>query len=276
MPHPARSVHPAERVAFHARTSHAQGMSDAPIRLLAVIPTYNERDNVGPISELLMALPFDVRVLFVDDDSPDGTADAVRELGNKHDGRVEVLVRKNRPRGLGNAYKDGFAEARSRDVDVILQIDADGQHPVSAVPQFVTTLLERPADLVIGSRYVDGGGTGDWGLLRRMISKVGGGGARWLLGIPYRDLTGGFKLWSRELLASIELDRATSAGFVFQIEMTLIAHRKGARIVESPFTFGLRARGESKMSWKIMWEAGLKMLRWCVLKPKVAKFTPKR
>jgi dolichol-phosphate mannosyltransferase len=247
------------------------------MRILAVIPTYNEALTVGPLVDGLMALALNLGVMFVDDNSPDGTADRVRELGKKFPGReVGVLVRPPGPRGLGLAYRDGFIEAIRRRPDAILQMDADGQHPVEVVPRLAAALSptggEKPADLVLASRYTEGGSTGGWKLSRRLISTIGGGGARMMLRLPYKDLTGGFKLWRADLLAAMDFSRVESKGFVFQIEMTLRAKRMGARVVEVPYTFGARTAGETKMSAAITREAAWRMLRWAVRPPKVKKY----
>jgi len=235
------------------------------MKILAVIPTYNERENVGVIAPALLALPLDISILFIDDNSPDGTADRVREIASDYEpGKVDVMVRVDRPRGLGNAYKDGFEEAITRDVDAILQMDADGQHPIEAVSRMAEMMQERELGLVIASRYVAGGGTGEWGAARKLISSFAGFAARRMLNLPYQDLTGGFKLWRRDALASIQPGKLSSKGYVFQIEATLRATRRGVKGAECPFVFGLRERGDSKMSREIAIEAAKRMITWAV------------
>lgn len=239
------------------------------MKILAVLPTYNERENVGVIAEKLLALPLNLAILFVDDNSPDGTADRVRELAIEYPSKIDLMVRIDRPRGLGNAYKDGFSEAIKRPVDAILQMDSDGQHPVEAVPRMAQMMLDGELGLVIGSRYVSGGGTGEWGAARKLISSFAGFAARRLLNLPYQDLTGGFKLWRRDVLAEIEPHTLTSKGYVFQIETTLRANRRGVKGAECPFVFGERERGESKMSREIAIEAAKRMLTWAVMPERI-------
>ncbi|MCK6439232.1 MAG: polyprenol monophosphomannose synthase [Planctomycetes bacterium] len=232
------------------------------MKILTVIPTYNERVNVEPLVRSLVALPLNLSVLFVDDRSPDGTADRVREIAREFPtGRVEVMVRTG-AKGFAASYIDGFRHASHMHIDAILQMDADGQHPASAIPDLVETMERTHADLVIASRYVAGGGTGEWATVRRLISEFGGFYARRVLNVPYMDLTGGFKLWRRDVLEKMPLERLTSKRFSIQIETTWLAHRMGAHIVETPFTFAVRERGESNMSAKVVLEGLLRVLQW--------------
>lgn len=217
---------------------------------LVVVPTRNEAQNIGPLVAALAAAG--VRALVVDDDSPDGTAGAAREAG------AEVLVRGG-ARGLGPAYRDGFAWALAGGYDPIIQMDADFSHDPADVPRLAAALAD--ADLVLGSRYVTGGGTRNWGRRRRALSRFGGWYARAWLGVPYRDLTGGFKAWRADMLASVLESPLRSDGYAFQVETTLAAHRMGARIVEVPIVFTERREGHSKMSAAITLEAALRVPR---------------
>jgi len=248
------------------------------MRITAVIPTYNEAASVGPLLARLMALPLDVGVLFVDDRSPDGTAARVREVAKEYSGRrIEVLEREEGPRGLGLAYRDGFHRALESQPDAILQMDADGQHPPEALPSMVEAMRGGAgSDLVIASRYAEGGSARSFGRRRRWLSRMGGGLARVMLRLPVQDLTGGFKLWRADLLAAMDLTHVESRGYVFQIEMTLRAHRMGARVVEVPFEFGTRGAGESKMSGAIVREAAWRMACWTVRPPQVSRYHPTR
>lgn len=220
--------------------------------VLVVVPTLSEADTVGALLPRLLALDPAVDVLVVDDDSPDGTADVVEALGRGTGGRVRVLRRKG-PRGLGPAYVEGFTSGLADGYARIVQMDADLSHDPEDVPR----LLERldRADLVLGSRYVRGGGTREWNLLRRVVSLSGSFYASLVLGLSVRDLTGGFKAWRRECLQTIDLERVRSNGYCFQIETTVRALRRGARVVESPILFTDRRVGESKMSRAIIVEA---------------------
>jgi dolichol-phosphate mannosyltransferase len=207
-----------------------------------VLPTLNEAGSVVRVlSGVFLALP-DAQVLVVDDLSTDGTAELARSGG------ARVLSRAG-PRGLGHAYREGFAAALAEGFDPIYQMDADGSHDPAALP----TLMG--ADLVIGSRWVDGGNTVRWGHTRRVLSRFGSFYARRCLRLPFRDLTGGFKRWSAELLAEVLPLSSASTGYAFQVETTLRAHRLGARIAEVPITFVERETGESKMSLAIALEA---------------------
>jgi dolichol-phosphate mannosyltransferase len=219
-------------------------------RALVCVPTYNERENVGPVVEaILAAAPVDV--LVIDDNSPDGTGRLADELAAR-DPRVHVLHRAGKE-GLGRAYLAGFAWALARDYGLVLEMDADFSHD----PRFLPGMLEaaREADLVLGSRYVPGGGTVNWGLLRKVISRGGSLYARTLLGLPIRDLTGGFKCFRREVLEAIDLPSVECTGYAFQIELTYRAFRKGFRVREVPIVFEDRRVGHSKMSRRIVLEA---------------------
>jgi dolichol-phosphate mannosyltransferase len=220
-------------------------------RALVCLPTYDERENVVPITEAILAATPDVDVLVIDDNSPDGTgrlADAIAA----REPRVKVLHRSGK-QGLGKAYLAGFDWALRRDYELVLEMDADFSHD----PRYLPGMLEaaRGADLVLGSRNVPGGGTVNWGMGRKLISRGGSLYARTILGIPVRDLTGGFKCFRREVLESIDLQTVECTGYAFQIELTFRALRRGFRVVEIPIVFVDRRVGQSKMSRRIVLEA---------------------
>jgi dolichol-phosphate mannosyltransferase len=225
-------------------------------RVWLVIPTYNEAMNVERIvaavnAELDRLAPGEYRILIVDDNSPDGTGQLADKLALQL-GTVDVLHRPEKT-GLGHAYLAGFDYALARGAQLILQMDADFSHD----PCYLGDLLEAAgdADLVLGSRYVDGGGVRDWGLARRMISRGGSLYARRILGVDVRDLTGGFKCIRREVLEAIDLPSIRAEGYVFQIEVTYRSVVAGFRVKEIPIVFGDRTEGTSKMSAGIALEA---------------------
>jgi dolichol-phosphate mannosyltransferase len=227
-------------------------------RVLIVVPTYNERDNVADVvTRFLAALP-GAELLFVDDNSPDGTgAELARIAAGER--RVHVLHRPGKL-GLGTAYLDGFRWGLARDYDVLVEMDADFSHD----PRYLPELLARAqagADVVVGSRYIDGGGTINWGVGRQVISRGGSLYARSVLGIELRDLTSGFILWRRSALEAIDLAAVKSNGYSFQIEMKYRALAAGLRVVESPIVFVDRRVGQSKMSRAIFLEALLVVWR---------------
>ena len=249
-------------------------MSTASQRIWFVLPTYNERDNVRPITEAILATVPEASVLIVDDNSPDGTGALADEMAAERP-NIAVLHREAK-QGLGRAYLDGFCSAAARGADVIVQMDADFSHPVRFLPALLEPILAGEADLVLGSRYVPGGQIPRWNPVRRFISKGGGRFARLVLRLPYRDLTGGFKAWRAELLGSIDSDAVHAGGYAFQIEMTFRAHRLGARIREVPITFEERREGASKMSSAIVVEAFkvVVALRWAAARGQVPVVKP--
>ena len=201
-------------------------------------------------------LPHGVDVLVVDDSSPDGTGELADQLRARHDGRVDVLHRPAK-QGLGTAYVAGFKHALAAGYDFIFEMDCDFSHD----PRYLPAFLERiqQADLVLGSRYIPGGGTVNWNLFRRLISRSGSLYSQLLLGLPYHDLTGGFKCFRRVVLEAMDLQTVRSNGYAFQIELTYRAHRRGFRIAEVPIVFYERRVGYSKMSRDIVLEAMLRV-----------------
>ena len=234
-----------------------------------VIPTYNEAENLEPIVDAVReTLPAEHRFLIVDDSSPDGTGEIADRLAASSDD-LEVLHRSEKE-GLGPAYLAGFAHALAGGAERIVQMDADFSHDPADVKRLLETQERTGADLVVGSRYVSGGGVVDGGPVRRFISRGGGSYAQAVLWVKVRDLTGGFKCWRRDALASIDLDEVESKGYAFQIEMTYRAIRNGFRVAEMPILFRDRRVGNSKMSGTIVAEAiwRVPILRFRVRKPR--------
>ncbi|MFL5318859.1 MAG: polyprenol monophosphomannose synthase [Myxococcaceae bacterium] len=221
-------------------------------KALVCVPTYNERDNLPAItSEILKAEPR-VDILVVDDNSPDGTGKLADELAAKEP-RIRVFHREKKE-GLGRAYLAAFKWALKEGYEYIIEMDADFSHH----PRYLPTLLDEAmsgTDLVLGSRYVEGGGTVNWGVGRQIISKGGSLYARTVLGVGIRDLTGGFKCFRRHVLEALDLEHIQTSGYGFQIEMTYRTLKKGFRVKEVPIVFEDRRVGQSKMSRKIFLEA---------------------
>jgi len=236
--------------------------TDAYAGTWVVVPTYNEAANVEAISAAILAALPGATLLIVDDGSPDGTGDIADRLAAA-DPQVRVRHRA-RKQGLGRAYLDGFGVALKGGAQTVVQMDADWSHDPAALPALVAPVLEGRADLVIGSRYTAGGGTTDWGLVRRIISRAGSVFARTVLRLAPHDLTGGYKAWRAPTLAAVPADGIRAGGYVFQIEMTYRASRAGARVTEVPILFRDRLVGQSKMSRRIIVEAFFVVvgLRW--------------
>jgi dolichol-phosphate mannosyltransferase len=219
-------------------------------KAVVCLPTYNERENLEP---MLRALgDKGVRVLVIDDNSPDGTGELADRLAHEL-GYVDVLHRASKE-GLGPAYLAGFRRALASDAELVLEMDCDFSHDPAYVPRLIAA-MEDGADLALGSRYVPGGGVRNWGLVRRLISAGGSSYARLILGVKIRDLTGGFKCYRRGVLEAIDLEAVDSKGYAFQIETTYRALRAGFKVVEVPITFADREVGGSKMSKAIVAEA---------------------
>jgi dolichol-phosphate mannosyltransferase len=217
-----------------------------------ILPTYNEAENIEAlVAAVLDKLPGSARVLIVDDGSPDGTGAIADRLAAAEE-RVEVLHRASKA-GIGPAYIAGFRRALAAGAGLILEMDADFSHDPAYLPRLLEA-AER-ADVVLGSRYVDGGGVSDWGPLRRAISRGGSAYARVVLGLGVRDLTGGFKCFRREVLEAIDLDSVQAHGYGFQVEMTYRAVKRGFSVAEVPIVFRDRRAGSSKMGGAIVAEA---------------------
>jgi dolichol-phosphate mannosyltransferase len=223
---------------------------------LIVVPTYNERDNVREIAARLLAALSGTELLFVDDNSPDGTGAVLDELA-AGEPRIHVMHRTGKL-GLGTAYVEGFGWGLARSYEYLFEMDADGSHDPKYLPQMLS-LAKDGADVVIGSRYVPGGGTQNWGIGRRLISRCGSVYARTVLGVKLRDLTAGFMCWRASALQAIDLSTITSNGYSFQIEMKYRALKQNLRVVETPIKFIDRRVGQSKMSRAIFVEGMLKV-----------------
>ena len=234
------------------------------MKLTVVIPTYNEAENIRPMTAALFALNIStLRILIVDDESPDGTGLIADELAAQHPGRVDVMHRTG-PRGLGRAYVDGFRWALGHGADYVVQMDCDFSHSPKYIPQFLERIQDY--DVVVGSRYVRGGKTDeDWGWGRWLLSWWANSiYTRLILGVKTKDTTAGFKCWRRETLEGIDLSRIHSQGYVFQVEMAYVTERLGYRSLEIPIYFEDRRIGQSKMSVPIKAEAALRVweVRW--------------
>jgi dolichol-phosphate mannosyltransferase len=223
--------------------------------IVAVLPTYNERENIEKMVAAILSQPLDLSVLIVDDNSPDGTGEIADRLAEK-DERVEVLHRQGKE-GLGTAYRAGFRYAMERGAQYMFEIDADFSHNPDDLPRLYAGALE--GDAAVGSRYIKGGACSDWSIFRWMISRGGNIYTKLLARTKTVDTTSGFRCYSKRVLEAIPLDRVTSQGYAFQIEMTYVTEALGFRIVEVPITFSEREGGQSKMTSNIFWE-GLRVV----------------
>jgi dolichol-phosphate mannosyltransferase len=224
--------------------------------ITVVVPTYNEKDNLPELVTQLMALPLpSLRVLVVDDNSPDGTGELADKLAVEHPGRIDVLHRTAKD-GLGRAYIAGMTQALDSGADIVIQMDADLSHPSARVPAMVTTLQNSGAGVVLGSRYTPGGQTaGDWPWRRKALSAWANFYVNTILNLKVKDATAGFKAWKAATLKAIDLETIRSNGYSFQVEMNWRTVRAGYRIAEVPITFSERAEGVSKMSLKVQLES---------------------
>jgi dolichol-phosphate mannosyltransferase len=223
------------------------------MRPLVIIPTYNERENLPNLVRQLLDIP-NLRVLVVDDGSPDGTGQVADALAVRNSGRVSVLHRTGR-RGLGRAYLDGIREALQTDADVICQMDADLSHqPADLVAMLAAA---QQSDLVIGSRYIRGGRVVNWPLRRRILSAGANRYVRWICSLAVRDCTSGFRCWRRETLASLPLGRIDAEGYAFLVQLLWEAVRAGCTIAEVPITFIERELGASKLRFRVLAESAV-------------------
>jgi dolichol-phosphate mannosyltransferase len=221
-------------------------------RALVIVPTYNEVENLASLVAAVFAQPADLSLLIVDDNSPDGTGKLADDLSMAHPDRLAVLHRPDK-NGIGPAYVAGFRRALQGDQQMIVTMDADLSHDPDDLPRMLEAAVS--ADVVIGSRYVDGGSTVGWPLHRRLISKGGGTYARFVLGVPVHDLTSGYKVYRREVIEQFDFNHIRSDGYGFQIETVFRAIKNGFRVVEIPIEFHDRTRGKSKLSRRIVLEA---------------------
>lgn len=224
-----------------------------------ILPTYNERENLALMVDALLALPLAVNILVVDDNSPDGTGGIADTLAAEHPGRVSVIHRQEK-NGLGPAYVQGFKHAISTGADYIFQMDTDFSHQPKYVPQMVAK-LEEGYDVVLGSRFTEGGGVDEvWSPYRKLLTRFANGlYVRTILNMPIADNTGGFRVWRREVLIGIDLDRVRSNGYVFQVEIAYVTHKLGYHMGEIPIYFPDRKRGTSKMNIRIQIEAAMRV-----------------
>jgi dolichol-phosphate mannosyltransferase len=220
---------------------------------LVVVPTYNELANLPVLAAGVMEQP-GISLLIVDDQSPDGTGDLADQLAAEHGGRIRVLHRTGH-RGLGRSYVDGLKEALREPVDVICQMDADLSHDPVQLPALIAAADQ--SDVVIGSRYVPGGRIVNWPLRRQILSRFANTYVRTVTRLVVRDCTSGYRCWRRDALASLPLDRLTSDGYAFLVEMLYAAARRGCRVAEVPITFVERRRGESKLSGNVVVESAI-------------------
>jgi dolichol-phosphate mannosyltransferase len=220
---------------------------------LVIIPTYNERANIPVLIAGLMQHA-GVRVLVVDDNSPDGTGAVAEELGRQHEGRVSVLHR-TANRGFGRSYIDGMKQAITEPVDLICQMDADLSHDPAQLPALIAAAAH--ADMVIGSRYIPGGRIVNWPMKRHVLSRFANAYIRAVTRVSAHDCTSGYRCWKRSALAKLPLDRLFSDGYSFLVEMLFVAHRRGCRIAEVPITFVERREGESKVSRAVLLESAI-------------------
>lgn len=219
---------------------------------LVVVPTYNESSNIASLLEAIWKASPDTHILVVDDNSPDGTAQIVKDAQARHSDKLHLLQRPGK-NGLGTAYLAGFRWALDHNYDKIIQMDADFSHDPEVLPTMIRNLDTSP--VVIGSRYIEGGGTLNWSLIRKCISKMGTLYARTILGVPINDFTGGFNGWTKKTLSTLDLNAIKSQGYSFQIEMKYRAYTAKFGLKEIPITFHERRSGQSKMSFKIILEA---------------------
>jgi len=236
------------------------------LNIRIIVPTYNEAENLPKLVTALFSLPLqDLNLLVVDDNSPDDTGKIADRLAQANPGRVDVIHRAGKL-GLGSAYIQGFQWCLEHGAQAIGQMDADFSHPIEKIPVLVETLAG--CDVAIGSRYVKGGALDErWPFWRKALSGFGNFYARTILNLPIRDVTGGFKLWRRETLADMPLERVKSNGYVFQVEMNYVATRLGYRFKEIPIYFADRRWGKSKMSFRIQLEAAVRVWKLLGLYP---------
>ena len=239
----------------HAGT---RDLSFAAVRVVAVVPTFNEVENIETVCRAIREAAPDANILIVDDGSPDGTADVARKVAEEL-GSIEVIER-NGKAGLGAAYRAGLRAAIDRGAEICVQLDADMSHDPADLPALVAN-VEHGADLAIGSRYVPGGRTVDWPPERRWLSRWGNRYAAGVLGLAVNDATAGYRAYRSETLEAIDFETVTAEGYGFQVEMTHRLVRHGARIVEFPITFRDRTLGESKLNKGIVGEAMVLVLR---------------
>ena len=227
------------------------------MKTAVVIPTYNEKENIGKLLQKIFELKIgDLDVIVIDDNSPDGTGDILEKI--KESNKCLSVIHRKKKSGLGTAYRKGFNFALSRGAEYVLEMDADFSHDALLIPEFIRNMKDH--DLVVGSRYISGGEIINWNFSRRMVSRFGNFYARMILNVPIKDLTTGYKCYRRKVVEEIIGGDINSVGYVFQVETTYKVHRKGFRIKEIPISFSERKLGKSKFNFKIIWESFWKVL----------------
>ncbi|MDA8369493.1 MAG: polyprenol monophosphomannose synthase [Nocardiopsaceae bacterium] len=231
-------------------------------KVSVVVPTYNEAENLPFLAEQVLALELpELRLVIVDDDSPDGTGEIADKLAATHGDRITVVHRRAKD-GLGRAYVAGMTRALEEGAEFVAQMDADLSHPPAYLPQLLGTLLATGSGVVIGSRYVAGGSLSEqWDLRRRLLSGWANAYVKTILAMPIRDVTAGFKMWRREALEVLDLPSIRSSGYSFQVEMHFRAYRRGQKMVEIPIHFEDRQEGSSKMDLAVQVESALRPFR---------------
>jgi len=222
------------------------------MKAIVVVPTYNEAENLPLLAEKIMRATGDLHLLIVDDNSPDGTGRLGEELAREHPGRIFVLHREKK-QGLGPAYVEGMTFALRQGYDVIQQMDGDLSHDPDRLPHFLEQI--SGCDIVLGSRYLNQTTVKNWGLRRLVLSRMGTLYVKLLTGMPFSDCTGGFNCWRREALEAIDLQGTFANGYLFLIELKYLAFLAGLRVTETQIVFTGRGLGDSKMNWRIVWEA---------------------
>ena len=231
------------------------------MHIVVVVPTYDEAENLPKMVSALFGLPLDLEVLIVDDNSPDGTGRIADDLSKTHPARMSVIHRSGKF-GLASAYQQAFRSLFDKNVDAIAHMDCDFSHDPAVLVEMAKHI--KSCDVVFGSRYIPGGSTDvNWPLWRKGLSAWGNFYARTILGLPIRDVTGGFRMWKREALQSLPLERVKSSGYIYTVEMAYLADCLGFKICETPIYFADRRWGKSKMSFKIQVEAAFRV--WVVL-----------
>jgi dolichol-phosphate mannosyltransferase len=229
------------------------------VRVLVVLPTYNERENIASVLQAIRRARPDAEILVVDDSSPDGTAELAKDVASELSA-IEVLVRPGKS-GLGTAYREGFRWGIAQGYEICVEMDSDLSHDPQALPELLAPIERGEADVVVGSRYVPGGTIPNWSLGRRLLSRLGNIYSKVLLGLTVEDSTAGYRAYAASVINAIDLDRVRADSYGFQVEMTYLAQRSGARIVEVPIHFVDREKGTSKMSTFTVVEA-LTLVTW--------------
>lgn len=236
-------------------------------KYLIIIPTYNEKENIERLINSIFKETkcLSVNILIIDDNSPDGTAEIVKKISKKYNNNL-FLIKRKKKLGLGSAYLTGFKWGLKNNYDILVEMDADFSHNPIYLPKMIA--LVKKNDFIVGSRYVKNGEIKNWGILRKFISFGGSLYSRIILGVPIKDLTGGFNVWNKRVLENINLDNIISEGYSFQIELKYRAFQNGFKMFEYPIIFENRFKGKSKMSKKIFFEAIINVLKLKFLKYK--------